>query len=48
MTFAEFYAKKRADGKPHRVAMSYVAKKLIRLIYTLETTNQPFDADKPR
>ena len=48
MTFAEFYAKKRAEGKPHRVAMSHVAKKLIRLIYTLETTNQPFDADKLR
>ena len=36
------------EGKPHRVAMSHVAKKLIRLIYTLETTNQPFNADKLR
>jgi len=29
-------------------ALSHVAKKLIRLIYTLETTNQPFDANKLR
>lgn len=48
MVFAEFYAKKRREGKPHRVALSHVAKKLIRVIYTLETTNQPFDADKLR
>ena len=48
MVFAEFYAKKRGEGKPHRVALSHVAKKLIRVIYTLETTNQPFDADKLR
>lgn len=48
MTFAEFYAKKRSEGKPHRVALSHVAKKLIRVIYTLETTNQPFDAAKLR
>ena len=48
MVFAEFYAKKRSEGKPHRVALSHVAKKLIRVIYTLETTNQPFDADKLR
>ena len=48
MVFAEFYAKKRSEGKPHRVALSHVAKKLIRVIYTLETTNQPFDANKLR
>ena len=48
MVFAEFYAKKRSEGKPHRVALSHVAKKLIRVIYTLETTHQPFDADKLR
>jgi transposase len=48
MVFAEFYAKKRSEGKPHRVALSHVAKKLIRVIYTLETTNQTFDADKLR
>ena len=48
MVFAEFYAKKRVEGKPHRVAMSHIAKKLLRVIYTLETTNQLFDADKLR
>ena len=48
MVFAEFYAKKRGEGKPHRVALSHVAKKLIRAIYTLEITNQPFDPDKLR
>ena len=48
MVFAEFYAKKRGEGKPHRVALSHVAKKLIRVIYALETTNQPFDAGKLR
>lgn len=35
--FAEYYHKKRDEGKPHRVALSHVAKKLIRVIYTLET-----------
>ncbi len=48
MVFAQYYAKKRAEGKTHRVALSHVAKKLIRVIYTLETTNQPFKADKLR
>ena len=36
MTFAAYYAKKRAEGKPHRVAITHVAKKLIRVIYALE------------
>ncbi|MDD3140433.1 MAG: IS110 family transposase, partial [Lachnospiraceae bacterium] len=44
MVFAEYYHKKRNEGKPHRVALSHVAKKLIRIIYTLETKNIPFDA----
>ena len=48
MVFAEYYAKKRAEGKTHRVAMSHVTKKLIRLIYTLETTGQAFDESKLR
>jgi transposase len=48
MVFAEYYAKKRAEGKPYRVAMSHVAKKLIRIIYTLETNNIPFDSSKLR
>lgn len=46
--FATYYAKKRSEGKTHRVAMSHVAKKLIRVIYTLVKTNQPFDDSKLR
>ena len=44
-TFAAYYAKKRAEGKPHRVAMTHVAKKLLRVIYTLQTKNIPYNAD---
>lgn len=43
--FAEYYAKKRAEGKPHRVAMTHVAKKLLRVIYTLQTTNVAYNPD---
>lgn len=42
MTFAAYYAKKRAEGKPHRVAMSHVAKKLVRVIFALERQNTDF------
>lgn len=42
-TFAEYYAKKRAEGKPHRVAMTHVAKKLLRVIYTLQTKGITYD-----
>ena len=41
--FAEYYAKKRAEGKPHRVAMTHVAKKLLRVIYTLQTRDILYD-----
>ena len=41
--FAEYYAKKRAEGKPYRVALTHVAKKLLRVIYTLQTRNIPYD-----
>lgn len=44
-TFAMFYAKKRAEGKPHRVVLSHVVKKLLRVIYTLQTKNIAYDAD---
>lgn len=43
MVFAEYYHKKRKEGKPHRVALSHVAKKLIRVIYALETKDIAFD-----
>lgn len=48
MVFAEYYHKKRSEGKPHRVALTHVAKKLIRVIYTLETKNIQFDASQLR
>ncbi len=41
--FAEYYAKKRAQGKTHRVALTHVAKKLLRVIYTLQTKNVRYD-----
>ena len=44
MTFAEYYAKKRAQGKPHRVAITHVAKKLIRVIYTLERQDVDYNS----
>lgn len=42
MTFAMYYAKKRAEGKPHRVALSHVVKKLVRVIFALERQNMDF------
>lgn len=44
--FAEYYYKKRNEGKTHRVALSHVAKKLVRVIYKLETENIRFDSTK--
>lgn len=41
--FYDFYFKKRVEGKCHRVALSHVCKKLIRVIYILETKNISFD-----
>ena len=40
--FTEFYYKKRSEGKPHRVALTHVAKKLVRIIYKLESENIKF------
>lgn len=42
--FYDFYFKKRSEGKCHRVALSHVCKKLIRVIYILETKNISFDS----
>ena len=39
-TFSEYLAKKRAEGKHYNVAISHAVKKLIRVIYHLEKTNQ--------
>lgn len=41
--FTEFYYKKRNEGKTHRVALSHVAKKLVRIIYKLESENIKFN-----
>ena len=45
-TFTIYYYKKRSEGKAHRVALSHVAKKLVRVIYKLETSDIPFDSSK--
>ena len=41
--FYEYYLKKRNEGKVHLVALSHVAKKLVRLIYKLETNHIKYD-----
>ena len=42
-TFYDYYHKKILEGKCHRVALSHVCKKLIRVIYILESQNIQFD-----
>ena len=42
-TFYDYYHKKRSEGKCHRVALSHVCKKLIRVIYSLEKNDNDFD-----
>lgn len=42
-TFYDYYLKKRSEGKCHRVALSHVCKKLIRVIYCLEKNDIAFD-----
>ena len=42
-TFYDYYLKKRSEGKSHRVALSHVCKKLIRVIYSLKKNNVDFD-----
>lgn len=44
--FYEYYRKKKNEGKHHRVALTHLAKKLIRIIYHLETNNISFDSSK--
>lgn len=41
-TFAEYLAKKRSEGKHYNVAISHAVKKLVRVIYHLEKTNQQY------
>lgn len=42
-TFYDYYLKKRSEGKCHRVALSHVCKKLIRVVYSLEKNNIDFN-----
>ena len=41
-TFAAYLAKKRAEGKHYNVAISHAAKKLVRLIFALEKSGEPY------
>lgn len=41
-TFSDYLAKKRAEGKHYNVAISHAAKKLVRVIYHLEKTQQQY------
>lgn len=41
-TFAAYLAKKRSEGKHYNVAISYAAKKLVRVIYHLQQTGQVY------
>jgi transposase len=41
-TFANYLAKKRAEGKHYNVALSHVVKKLVRLIFALEKSHLPY------
>ena len=40
--FTAYLAKKRAEGKHYNVALSHAAKKLVRLIFALEKSRQPY------
>lgn len=42
-TFAAYYQKKINEGKPYHAAINHVAKKLVRLIFALETKGVSFD-----
>ena len=43
-SFAAYLAKKRAEGKHYNVAISHVTKKLVRLIFALQTTGRSFQS----
>lgn len=40
--FAVYLAKKRAEGKHYNVAISHATKKLVRLIFAMEKSGQPY------
>ncbi len=45
---SDYYWKKRGEGKSHRVALSHVARRLVTIIYHLETKHLNFDESKLR
>ena len=42
--FSAYLAKKRAEGKHYNVALSHAAKKLVRLIFAIERSRQPYSS----
>lgn len=40
--FSAYLAKKRAEGKHYNVAISHASKELVRLIYAMERSGQPY------
>ena len=42
-SFAAYLAKKRAEGKHYNVALSHAIKKLVRLLYAMEKSGQPYN-----
>lgn len=41
-TFEAYLAKKRKEGKHYNIAITHAAKKLVRVIYALEKSGQPY------
>jgi len=41
-----FYEKKRAEGKPHRVAVTAVARKLCHVVYAVMRDGEPYNPNK--
>lgn len=41
-SFKAYFAKKRAEGKHYYVALSHACKKLVRLIYRMQLTGEPY------
>lgn len=42
-SFATYLAKKRAEGKHYNIALSHATKKLVRLIFAMEKSGQPYN-----
>ncbi|HHX75788.1 MAG TPA: IS110 family transposase [Acholeplasmataceae bacterium] len=44
--FHDYYHKKKSLGKHHKVVLTHLSRKLIRIIFHIETTKTPFDITK--